>query len=52
MTKHVQIRDLADHVGDAVSVLGWVHNLRSSGKIAFLIVRDGTGVVQCVMSAV
>jgi asparaginyl-tRNA synthetase len=51
MSEHVQIRDLAEHVGDDVSVLGWVHNLRSSGKIAFLIVRDGTGLVQGVMSA-
>jgi len=51
MSKRVQIRELSDHVGEDVSVLGWVHNLRSSGKIAFLIVRDGTGVVQCVMSA-
>jgi asparaginyl-tRNA synthetase len=51
MSKHVQIRELAEHVGDDVSVLGWVHNLRSSGKIGFLIVRDGTGLVQGVMSA-
>jgi asparaginyl-tRNA synthetase len=51
MSEHVQIRELAEHVGDDVSVLGWVHNLRSSGKIAFLIVRDGTGLVQGVMSA-
>jgi asparaginyl-tRNA synthetase len=51
MSKQVQIRELADHVGDEVSVRGWVHNLRSSGKIAFLIVRDGTGLVQGVMSA-
>jgi asparaginyl-tRNA synthetase len=51
MAKHVYIKKLAEHVGDDVSVLGWVHNLRSSGKIAFLIVRDGTGLVQGVMSA-
>ncbi len=51
MSEHVQVRELAEHVGDEVSVLGWVHNLRSSGKIAFLIVRDGTGLVQGVMSA-
>ncbi len=51
MSEHVQVRELAEHVGDEVSVLGWVHNLRSSGKVAFLIVRDGTGLVQGVMSA-
>ncbi len=51
MSETVQIRELAEHVGADVSVLGWVHNLRSSGKIAFLIIRDGTGLVQSVMSA-
>jgi asparaginyl-tRNA synthetase len=33
-----------------VTLRGWVDNLRSSGKIAFLILRDGTGRVQCVLS--
>ncbi len=50
MTTNVYIRDLAGHVGDEVTLQGWLHNKRSSGKIAFLIVRDGTGLVQAVMS--
>lgn len=45
-----QIRDLAGHVGAVVTVRGWVMTTRSSGKIAFLVVRDGSGVVQGVMS--
>ncbi|UCF21643.1 MAG: asparagine--tRNA ligase [Gemmatimonadota bacterium] len=47
---NVYIKDLAGHVGGEVTVQGWLHNKRSSGKIAFLIVRDGTGLVQGVMS--
>ncbi len=45
---HVFIRDLASHTGETVSLRGWVSNLRSSGKIRFLIFRDGTGFLQCV----
>jgi asparaginyl-tRNA synthetase len=44
------IRDIARHVGEQVTIDGWLHNRRSSGKIHFLTVRDGTGFVQAVMS--
>jgi asparaginyl-tRNA synthetase len=44
----VTIQDLGAHVGETVSLNGWVRNFRSSGKISFLILRDGTGEVQCV----
>ncbi len=44
------IEELQRHGGESVRVRGWVDNLRSSGKIVFLIVRDGTGRVQCVLS--
>jgi asparaginyl-tRNA synthetase len=40
---------LADHVGRTVTIKGWVHHLRSSGKVRFLVVRDGTGLVQGVL---
>jgi len=43
------IAHLADHVGQLVTVRGWVHHLRSSGKVRFLVVRDGTGLVQGVL---
>ena len=39
---------LAEHVGHEVTISGWLYNLRSSGKILFPQLRDGTGVVQCV----
>jgi asparaginyl-tRNA synthetase len=44
------ISDIAAHDGQVVTVQGWLHNRRSSGKIHFLIVRDGTGFIQAVMS--
>jgi asparaginyl-tRNA synthetase len=43
------IAQLKDHVGQTVTLAGWLYNSRSSGKIAFLIVRDGTGLCQCVV---
>ena len=42
------ISDLKDHVGQTVELKGWVYNSRSSGKIKFLQLRDGTGIAQCV----
>ena len=48
MTAYIQ--DIAKYPGQAVTLKGWLHNRRSSGKIHFLTVRDGTGFIQCVMS--
>ena len=42
------IAELSAHVGQTVTVRGWITHVRSSGKIAFAVVRDGTGIVQCV----
>ena len=42
------IAELSTHVGKVVTVRGWITHVRSSGKIAFAVVRDGTGIVQCV----
>ena len=44
------IADIATCDGQQVTIRGWLHNRRSSGKIHFLIVRDGTGFIQAVMS--
>ena len=44
------IEDIARYAGQTVTIRGWLHNRRSSGKIHFLQVRDGTGFIQCVMS--
>jgi len=45
----VHIEDLAKHVGETVTLHGWLYNKRSSGKLHFLEVRDGTGIVQSVV---
>ncbi|HZT78478.1 MAG TPA: asparagine--tRNA ligase [Vicinamibacterales bacterium] len=47
---HVYIEDIGKYEGQDVELKGWLHNRRSSGKIHFLIVRDGTGFIQAVMS--
>jgi asparaginyl-tRNA synthetase len=49
LTMHSYITDIGRHVGETVTIKGWLHNRRSSGKIHFLMVRDGTGFLQVVM---
>ncbi len=44
----VYIEDIAKHVGEEVTVRGWLYNRRSSGKVLFLLVRDGTALIQAV----
>ena len=43
------IKNLSRHVGEEVEIRGWLYNRRSSGKIQFLIIRDGSGMVQGVL---
>ena len=50
MSDVVRISDFGRHVGQEVRVQGWLHNKRSSGKIQFLIVRDGSGFAQAVVA--
>ena len=45
----VTVSELAQHVGQDVELKGWIYNTRSVGKIWFLILRDGTGILQCVV---
>ena len=45
----VDIKDLGQHVGETVTVKGWIETTRSHGKVAFAVLRDGTGIVQCVV---
>jgi len=47
---HVYIDAIASHVGQPVTIKGWLANRRSSGKIHFLQIRDGSGFIQAVMS--
>jgi asparaginyl-tRNA synthetase len=44
------IEDIGKYAGQKVTLKGWLYNKRSSGKIHFLLVRDGTGIIQSVMS--
>lgn len=46
---HVYIEGIGQYVGQTVTLKGWLYNKRSSGKLHFLQVRDGTGVIQCVV---
>jgi asparaginyl-tRNA synthetase len=43
------IRDIAEHVGQEVTIKGWLYNIRSSGKLAFPQIRDGSGIIQGVV---
>src|SRR5512133_3451520 len=45
----VHVADVARHEGKEVTLHGWLHARRSSGKLHFLQVRDGTGTIQCVV---
>ncbi len=45
----VDINKLGDHVGEVVTLQGWVETTRGHGKVAFVVARDGTGTVQCVL---
>lgn len=44
----IRIADARHHEGERVEIQGWLYNLRKSGKIVFPIIRDGSGLMQCV----
>ncbi len=46
--QNITISDLGKYVGQEISLQGWLYNKRSGGKIKFLVLRDGTGYLQCV----
>ncbi len=48
MTERIRIEEAHAHTGESVEIAGWLYNLRRSGKIAFPILRDGSGLMQCV----
>jgi asparaginyl-tRNA synthetase len=43
------IRDVAKHVGEEITIKGWLYNIRSSGKLMFPLIRDGSGIIQGVL---
>ncbi len=49
MLTHVYIEDLSKHIGETVTLKGWLYNKTAKGKLKFLILRDGTGYCQCVV---
>jgi asparaginyl-tRNA synthetase len=50
MAPHVYVENLAKHVGEEVTLKGWLYNMAGKGKLYFLQLRDGSGIVQCVVS--
>ncbi len=42
------VAEAGRHAGETVEIAGWLYNLRKSGKIVFPLVRDGSGIIQCV----
>ena len=46
---YISISEIAKHLGEVVTIKGWMYNNRSSGKIAFLQIRDGSGFIQAVV---
>lgn len=44
----IRISEIARYNGKTVTLSGWLYNKRSSGKLRFLLLRDGTGIMQCV----
>src|SRR5215472_4514840 len=48
MIPRITIAEAGQHAGETVQIPGWLYNLRRSGKIAFPILRDGYGIMQCV----
>ena len=47
--KTVRIKELPQHIGEKVTINGWLYNKRTSGKLQFPIIRDGSGYLQCVV---
>src|ERR1700733_11040068 len=48
MNPRITISQVSAHDGQTVELAGWLYNIRKSGKIVFPLLRDGTGVIQCV----
>ena len=49
MSQWIYISDIGKYEGQEVTLKGWLYNKRSSGKLHFLQLRDGTGTIQCVI---
>jgi asparaginyl-tRNA synthetase len=49
MAEQVFVQDVAEHVGETVAIKGWLYAKTGKGRLQFLQVRDGTGMIQCVV---
>lgn len=49
LAEHAYIEDIAAHVGEEVTLKGWLYNKTDKGKLQFLLVRDGTGIIQALV---
>src|SRR5205809_7699559 len=45
----MRIKELSAHIGETATIDGWLYNKRTSGKLQFPIIRDGSGYLQCVV---
>ena len=45
----IRIEDIAQHAGQLVTLQGWIYARTDKGRLQFLQVRDGTGILQCVV---
>jgi asparaginyl-tRNA synthetase len=48
MTKTIRVEKISAYDGQEVQIKGWVYNRTRKGKLVFLLIRDGSGFVQCV----
>ena len=46
----IKIKQAVEHRGQRVRIFGWVHRVRHQGAVLFVVLRDGTGYLQCVLS--
>lgn len=49
MAQEIRISEVAQYEGKEITIKGWVYNVRSSGKLRFILVRDGSETIQCVV---
>lgn len=47
--KHIPLNEVQGHIGELITLVGWVQTIRHQKKIQFLVLRDRTGLVQCVV---
>ncbi|MDI6769836.1 MAG: OB-fold nucleic acid binding domain-containing protein, partial [Anaerolineales bacterium] len=48
MSQIIRVENIAKYTGQEVTIQGWVYNRTDKGKLVFLLVRDGSGFIQCV----